>query len=104
MQHVTITLVEDSTADNPPKHFHDQTVDIQKNTYPPTLGVDGKVSPAALSSKIVWKGGHAAMLEDITNVQIVSRDGKTLVDGAMDRNTAPVRESGGSVTFYVFEG
>jgi hypothetical protein len=99
MKQVTnITLVENSTAGNPPKIFSGQVVRIHRQPDTFLTGVDGHVSPAKHPTKVEWLGGTARDLLNITDVIITGANGEVLVDAEVNRNyTAPTDIDGGVV-------
>ena len=95
-----ITLIEHSTAGNPPKTFTRQTVDIRRQDISTHMGVDGKLTPARHPSTVDWFGGKAADLKHITDVEIVDENGTTLLKMAIRTNFTPLDILGG-VRFQV---
>jgi hypothetical protein len=96
-----ITLIENSSAGNPPKTFVDQMVDIRRvaDTFHPSA--DGIISTAKHPSTILWYGGNVSDFEHITNVQIVASDGTMLVDAEILRNFEQPHAITGGVQFQV---
>jgi hypothetical protein len=79
-----ITLIENSTAGNPPKILRPQTIDITHVPDTVVRGVDGHIAIGHHPSKVFWMGGTAKDLEHITNVRIVGKDGVVLIDGELN--------------------
>src|SRR5579883_2003194 len=97
-----ITLIEDSTAGNPPRVCRAQRVQIEAESDTLVQSVDGFLSSAQHPSTIRWLGGEVKDLEHITNVKIVASDsGVALIDGAVNRNFAQPRMVDGCVEFKV---
>lgn len=96
-----VTLIENSTAGNPPKTIAGQTVEI---IYVPDIvktGVDGKTSRARQLSTVTWFGGTAKDVNAITNVRIIGNDGAVLIEGELNRNFEPPRDVAEGVEFKV---
>lgn len=85
-RNVTITLVEDSTAGNPPKIYAAQHIDIAYESDTVTIGADGITSAGSHPSTIFWRGGKAKDLKNITDVKIVANTGEIIVHGGLHTN------------------
>lgn len=79
-----ITLIENSTAGNPPKIFAAQTVEITHVPDTVQTNTAGIVSRGHHPSTILWVGGTTTDLKNITNVKIVATNGEVLVDGELN--------------------
>jgi hypothetical protein len=103
MKNVHVTLGENSSAGNPTKTFHAQSVEIARQPDTVKTGVDGFTSTARHPSKIFWREGSAKDLARITDVKIVTHGGEVLVDAALNTTfTIPRDRAGGGVEFDVF--
>jgi hypothetical protein len=100
---VEITLVENSTAGNPPRHFSGQTVEADHEADTVVQGVDGHISTGRYPWKIVWRGRQASDLAHITNVKIVRANGHLLVDGELNTTYGAPRDVTRGVEFWVLE-
>ena len=99
-----ITLVENSTAGNPPKLFAAQRVNIRHRSDTSSTGVDGYTSTAKHPTEIEWAGGTAADLLDITDVLIATPAGEVLVDAALNTTFGTPRDISGGVRFFTLRG
>jgi hypothetical protein len=91
-----ITLIEESTAGNPPKVYAAQRLEIRSVPSTIVVGVDGNRSVGDHPSEILWHGGTAADLAHITNVRITDTNGAVLIDGSLNTfHTVPHDVSGG---------
>ena len=99
-QIVEITLEEHSTADNQPKTFPAQTVEIVHDTDTVSNSVDGRISIGRHPSKILWVEGSATDLANITNVKITGNKGQLLIDGELNTFRG-VSDTAHGVEFYV---
>jgi hypothetical protein len=77
---VEVTLLEHSSAGNPPRKFVGQTVEITPDPDTVPTAVDGHTSRASHPTKIFWHGGTAKSLAYITNVRIIAGNGEVLID------------------------
>lgn len=85
---VEVTLIENSTAGNPPRVFAGQTCDIEHKPTVYSTGVDGITSHARQPTKIIWHEGKAEWfgrnaatgLMAVTNVKIIASGDSPLVD------------------------
>ncbi len=102
-QVVELILVENSTAGNKPKSFAAQTVEIHHEADTVITGVDGHTSRGRHPSKVLWQGGTASNLENITNVKIVGNNGEVLVDGELNTTYGVPRDIVGGVEFFVLK-
>jgi hypothetical protein len=101
-RHVEVTLLEHSTAGNPPKKFAGQTAEIVREPDTVQTGVDGHASSAHHPTEIFWHGGTAKSLANITNVRIVADNGEVLINDDQLCTTFQVPKDGsGSVKFEV---
>jgi len=101
-RHVEVTLLEHSTAGNPPKKFVGQTVEIVREPDTVQTGVDGHTSSARHPTKIFWHGGTAKSLANITNVRIVADDVGVLINDDQLCTTFQVpKDVSGGVKFEV---
>jgi hypothetical protein len=98
---VEITLVENSTAGNPPRIFAAQTVKIDHEADTVKQGVDGHTSIGRHPSKIFWFGGVAKDLANITNLKVVGNGGELLVDGELNTTHGVPRDTADGVEFFV---
>jgi hypothetical protein len=96
-----ITLVENSTASNQPKIFRAQTVDITHAPDTVVQTVDGQLAKGSHPSTILWVGGTAKDLENITNVKIIGINGVVLVDGELNTHHGRPHEVAEGVKFFV---
>ena len=104
MKHVTeITLVENSTAGNQPKIFAAQTVEVRHEADTIITGVDGHTSRGRHPSKVLWSGGTANDLLNITDVKIIDNNGEALVDGELNTTYGVPRNIAGGVEFFVLK-
>src|ERR1700680_3900155 len=86
---VEITLIENSTAGNPPNVLAGQTWEIEHEPTIHSTGVDGITSHARQPTKIVWHEGKAEWfgrnaatgMMAVTNVKIIASDYSPLIDG-----------------------
>jgi hypothetical protein len=99
-----ITLVENSTAGNPPKIFAGQMVEIADEPDTVKIGVDGYISTASHPSIVLWRGGAAKDFANITDVTIVDSDGAVLVCGELNKTFVVPRNVTGGVEFAVLLG
>lgn len=99
-KNVEVTLVEYSTAGNPPKTFTAQTVEIAHEADTVVTGVDGHISIGRHPSKILWFGKTTKDLANITNVKIAGKNGEVLIDGELNTNYG-ARDTAIGVEFYV---
>lgn len=102
-KNVTITLSENSTAGNPPKIFAAQDIDITHESDTVITGVDGKTSVASHPSELLWRGGKAKELKNITHVKIVADSGAVLIDAELHTNYEVPRDVAGGVKFFVLK-
>jgi hypothetical protein len=98
---VKVTLIEESSANNPPKTYSGQIVEIHHEPDTVRQGVDGKVSRGSHPSTILWYGGSESQLRQITRVLIHAHDGGVLLDAEVNRNTDQPRDVGAGVRFLV---
>jgi hypothetical protein len=98
-----ITLVENSTAGNPPKTFDAQTVEITHEADTVVRGVDGRTSIGHHPATIFWLGGTAKNLAGITNVKIVGPNGDVLVDGELNTTFGVPSDVTKGVKFFVLK-
>jgi hypothetical protein len=104
MRHVAeITLVENSTAGNQRKIIATQTVEIRHEADTVLTGVDGHTSRGRHLSKVLWLGGTAKDLVNITDVKIVGNNGGVLVDGELNATYGGPRDIVGGVEFFVLK-
>lgn len=86
---VEVTLIENSTAGNPPRVSVGQTCEIEHEPTIYSTGVDGITSHARQPTKIVWHEGKAEWfgrdaatgMMAVTNVKIIASDRSPLIDG-----------------------
>jgi hypothetical protein len=105
VRHVAdITLIENSTAGNAPKSFTAQTVEVRHEADIVITGADGPTSAGKRPSKVLWIGGTANDLANITDVKIIGRNGEVLVDAALNVNFDAPRDVAGGVEFAVLAG
>jgi hypothetical protein len=102
-QVANITLVENSTAGNPPKVFAAQTVRIHRQPDTVITGADGHVNSARHPTKVEWTGGTAKDLLDITDMIITCANGEVLVDAEVNRNFSAPFDIAGGVMFLVLD-
>jgi hypothetical protein len=96
---VEITLIENSTAGNPPKVFAGQTADVTHEPDTVVTSVDGKISVGHHPSKIIWREGKAIDLKNITDVKIAGQDGAVLLDAEVNRTFEVPRDCDRGVEF-----
>ena len=109
---VEVTLIEYSTAGNPPRKFAGQTCDIEHEATNYSTGVDGITSHARQPTKVYWQGGKAewfgwnatAGLMAVTNVKIGRGDSTALIDDwPLCTNRDIPRDVGDGVEFFVLQ-
>ena len=100
-QTVDITLIENSSAGNPPRTFYAQNVEITHEPDTVSNSVDGHRSVGLHPSKITWFGALAKTMENITDVKIVGSGGRILVEGELHTNYDAPRDVDGNVQFLV---
>jgi hypothetical protein len=98
-----ITLKENSTAGNQPKTFDAQIVEIRHKADTVVQGLDGHTSSARHPSEIIWHGGAAKDLANITHVKIVGKNGNVLVDGELNTHYDVPRDIASGVKFFVLK-
>jgi hypothetical protein len=99
---VELTLLEHSTAGNPPKKFDGQTVEITREPDTVRTGVDGYTSSGRHPTKIFWHGGTAKSFANITNVRVVADNGEVLIDNDQLCTTYHLpKDASGGVNFEV---
>lgn len=98
---VVVTLIENSSADNPDRVLSGQTVEVRHVPNTVVQGVDGHTSIARHASEILWRGGLAQDLERITDVKIADLAGAVLVDGELNRTFGGPRDTSAGVKFSV---
>jgi len=98
-----ILLIESSTAGNPPKSFEAQRVEISHENDTVKQGVDGQVSRGSHPSKVLWFGGNANDLSNITNIRITTADGNVLLDGELNSNSGAPKNTDVGVQFFVLK-
>jgi hypothetical protein len=96
-----ITLIEHSTAGNPPKVFRAQTVSIVHELSTVMESSEGEFVPGHHPSTVMWFGGNVHELDDITDVKIVAANGEVLIEGELNRFHGGPHEVDGGVGFYV---
>jgi hypothetical protein len=99
-----ITLIENSTAGNPPRTFTNQKLEIDGEE--PTVRPHADGGPPAIGNhpqEITWYGGTLDDVDGITDVKIVSQ-GRTLIEGTYNTFARIPRAISGGVVFYVLEG
>lgn len=96
-----ITLIENSSAGNPPKTFLDQTIEIRRVDKTFHRGVDGQLSYAKHPSTIIWYGGNASYFYRITNVLVATPDGAILIEAEVLRNFEQPHAIKGGMQFQV---
>ncbi len=97
---VTIVLIENSSAGNPPKTFTNQTVKISHEGHETPMGVDGKLHFGAIPIELIWSQGSAAILDGITDIQVYSQAGSVLLEAEILPNFPP-RDTAAGVEFKV---
>lgn len=109
---VEVTLIENSTAGNPPRKFAGQTCDIGHEPTVYSTGVDGVTSHARQPTEVLWREGKAEWfgrnaatgLMAVTNVTIVASDGRPLIDAwELITNPGVPRDIGNGVEFFVLQ-
>jgi hypothetical protein len=89
-------------AGNPLRRFDAQRINIKRDHYRPSIGIDGRVSTATVPTKISWHGGRAKEFEGVTHAQIFHND-KVLLEGELNQFAELVRDVADGVTFAVLE-
>ena len=100
-QKVEVTLIENSTAGNPPKRFAGQTVEITHEPDTVQTSVDAFTSYGRHPSKIFWRGGIAKSFASITHVKIAAASGEVLVDGQLISTFQAPQDVSGGVKFEI---
>jgi hypothetical protein len=109
---VEVTLIENSTAGNPPRKFAGQTCDIEHEPTIYSTGVDGITTHARQPTKVHWHEGKAEWfgrnaatgLMAVTNVKVVASNGVALIDGwELITNPGVPRDVGNGVEFFVLQ-
>jgi hypothetical protein len=98
-----ITLIENSTAGNTPKIFAEQIVSISHVADTVQKSVDGFIAIGHRPSMVLWYGGFAKYLNNITDVKIVSKNGGVLIDGELNTFNGVPNDVPGGVEFYVLK-
>jgi hypothetical protein len=98
-----ITLIENSTAGNPPKIFAGQTVEVTHKRDIIRTGVDGMTFPAHQPSTILWVEGTTTDLQNITDVKIIADNGEVLVDGELNTRHGVPHAVPEGVIFFVLK-
>jgi hypothetical protein len=96
-----ITLIENSTAGNPPKVFRAQTVSIVHELSTVMESSEGEFAAGRHPSTVVWSGGNVRELDDITDVKIVAGNGEVLIEDELNRFHGGPHEVNRGVEFYV---
>jgi hypothetical protein len=78
-----------------------QIVEIVHEADTVSKGLDGFISIARHPSKIIWVGGTARDLANITNVKIANKKGEVLIDGGLNTFYGVPRDTARGVEFYV---
>jgi hypothetical protein len=100
-QTADITLIQNSTAGNPPKVYRSQTVEIIHESDTIVQSVDGHVTKGSHPSTITWFGARLEDLVEITDVKIVTAKGDVLVDGELNTFQGAPHQVGNGVRFFV---
>jgi hypothetical protein len=85
-RNVEVTLIENSSAGNPPKIFSAQNIEIDYVPDTVKTSVDGILSTASHPSTILWHGAKASDFKHVTNIKVAHRDGSVLFNGAIIRH------------------
>ena len=96
-----ITLIENSSANNPPKVFKAQTVEIRFTDNTTHMSNDGILATARHPSTVTWYDGKKAEFDHITDVLIVAPDGTVLMERALLLNFMAPHDVAGGVQFQV---
>jgi hypothetical protein len=86
---VLVTLIEDSMAGYSTRDIPGQIVEITRRAPSIAVGLDGHMSSGAQPSEIMWRGGRAECLSNITSVKITHQDGRVLFEGPMMSSGVP---------------
>jgi hypothetical protein len=96
-----VTLIERSSAGNPPKVFTGQTADIRRQDISTHMSADGLLTADRHPSTVKWFGGNATDFDHITNVLIVAPDGTIVIDAEILRNFKQPHAINSGVQFQV---
>ncbi len=96
-----ITLIDNSTAGNPPRSYDGQEVLIHREPDIVVTGVDGYTSVGKQRTRVLWRGHNAAEMANITDVKIVNSQNKQPVIESELLSNWPPRDFDGGVRFYL---